>query len=95
MCRITLLRAEGRTGAASATEAVQTYALRATAGNSSLQRDARGRFIKAENANSYHIRIGSLAKDGGTSTAYLTARLKRDAPAIAADLAQGKYRSVG
>jgi hypothetical protein len=35
-----------------------------------------------------------LSKDGGNSAAYLSARIKRDHPEIAAAVERGEYRSM-
>jgi hypothetical protein len=39
-------------------------------------------------------RVDNIKSDGGTSAAYLVARLKRDAPDIAKRLAKGEFRSA-
>ncbi len=82
-----LLRAEGRSGPVSATDAVTAYALRQTAGNPIGHNQYTPKEELLQRNNSSDIQQGN-------SKSYLVARLKRDAPEIAEDLAHGKYRSV-
>jgi hypothetical protein len=71
----------------------EVQALRAKAGNPCPSR--HNQYTPEEQlANSDNIRISSPAKSGGTSSAYLLARIKRDAPDIFEAVEHGEYRSA-